>query len=661
MEKKEIEKISFKILLFSILISFFTGYFYFRKYEVKEYKLQISKLLDDIYQKSYEKNFKGTLSELKEIKGPEKDETINSLFINEIKMGFLSKDSPYILIIEPSEFEKEIKELKESLKSRNVSDETISDIIIRKTRKAIKVPDYRAELKWNWEDKSNGYIRLNFKISSVNFIESSVVITHPEYEKNYYAKKEFFKVLFYIFSLISAVSMLIIIYLEMGLFLLKKKLIKNITGLKETVENYVRDGSFVAAYNEIEKFLKYLPDNSDLISLKENLMVKTNNNPEKAERMYRDYKNIEAKVRGRGKVKKEDLDDLKEINKSIPFEGIAEVIGKIERIIEENETKEKSFKAKQLIKEGKLEEAESLIENINYLPRTDEEKSEKLIGFEGELKEINESIEKIRKDSEKIFNEAMDFLKSGEIKKAKDLLKSAVEKNKNLDEARKILNEIEKSKDSEKYFLTPAKTEIGKKIFIFKKKELTLFRKDKKEPDIELNFQTVSRDAHLEIALIMNQIIAQDQNSKNGTKIAGEIIRNNSKIAIDDGYVLDFNGAYQMTAHIYKGGIFNQKTVMVGQETVVPGIINKKDKSEILSAVFEGSDDRIFIILISKVPIKFSSIGITYDNSSDIFICNDDGVCFIKFPDSETGKATEIIYPGKEIEYKGVCYIVRER
>ena len=654
------KKICTKILAISIVISFFTGYFYFRKYEVKQYKVQISKLLDDIYQKSHKKNFKGTVSEIKEIKGPDKDEIINSLFISEIKTGLLSKESPYILIIEPTEFEKEIKELKESLKSRNVADETISDIIIRKTRKAIKVPDYKVELKWEWEDKSNGYIRLNFKISSVDFIESSVIITHPKYERNYYRIKELFRVLFYISSLISLISLIIIILKELKLFLLKKKLIKNIGQLQEAVENYIKNGSFVAAYNEIEKFLKYLPDNSDIISLKENLMVKTNNDPKEAERMYNRYKLIEAKVKGRGEVKEEDLNELKEINKFIPFEGIAEVIGKIERIIQENKAKEKSFKAKQLIKEGKIREAEELIENIKYISQDSSGNGEKLIGFEERLEEIEVSIEKIKEESEKIFNEAQNFLNNAEIKKAEELFKSALKKNADLDEAKKILNEIEKSRNCEKYLLIPSRSKIGKKIYIFKKKELKLFRPDKKIPDIELNFPTVSRDAHLEIAIRMNQIIAEDQNSRNGTRIAGEVIRNNSKIIIKDGDIIDFNGAYQMTTHIYKGEGYNQNTVFISKETIVPEIVKKRDNSEILSVVFEGNDDRIFIILINKVPVKFTSLGIIYDNSSTVFVCNDDGVCFIKYPQYyEIQKTIEIIYPGKEIEYKGVFYTVK--
>jgi hypothetical protein len=158
----------------------------------------------------------------------------------------------------------------------------------------------------------------------------------------------------------------------------------------------------------------------------------------------------------------------------------------------------------------------------------------------------------------------------------------------------------------------------------------------------------------------MNQIIAQDQNSKNGTKIAGETLKNGAKRIINDGDIIDFSGVYQLTAHIYRGKREDKQTVIVGQETITPGVINERDKGEILSVVLEGSDDRIFIILISKVPIKFSSVGITYDNSSDIFICRDNDVCFIKFPDSNRGKVIEIIYPGKEIEYEGVYYVVSE-
>jgi len=648
-----IKKISIKVFAFSIILSFLTGYFYFKKYDIKEYKTQIEKLLEDIYKKSYEKNFKGLLSEIKEIKGPESDEIINLLLITEIKTGLLSKESPYTLIIEPAEFEKEIKALKENLKLRNIPDEKISEIIIKKTRKAIKVPDYKVELKWDWEDKSNGYIRLNFKISSINFIESSIVITNPKYERNYYQKKEFLKLFFYIFSSLSLISLLIIIFIETKLYLIKKKLLKNIPQLKENLNSYASGGSFVAANNEIEKFLKYLPDNSDLISLKQELMGKTNNNPQEAEKMYRKYKLIEAKVNGRKDINPEELEELKKINEFIQIEGIAALIGRIEKVLKEKEVMEKSNKAKELIKEGRINEARNLIENIKagYMAN-----SENLIEFEGELTKIKNNIDKAKEESENIFNEAKKYLNNGEIKKAEELFNLAIQKNSNLDEAKKILDEIKKSRNCDKYILLPNKSNIGKKIYIFKKKEITLFRADKKIPDIELNFPTVSRDSHLEIAIRMNKIIAQDQNSKNGTKISGEIIKNNAKREIEDGAIIDFNGAYQITAHIYKGGIFNQNTVFVGKETISPDLINKKQEEEILSFILEGNDERIFIILLDKIPIKFCSLGIIYDNSSNIFIYNKDGICFIKFPESSQ---IEIIYPEKEIDYKGVRYNIK--
>lgn len=665
MKKNEIKRTAFIIFLASCIITAYSFYLFKKPYQMKDYKTQLKNLTEEIFQKSADKKFSGTITEIRDIKGPENDEVIKKHIIPEIKTLFLDKKSPYTLIINPAESERMIKELKDDLILRRWSDEDITEAISKKIKKIKGLPDYSADVSWTWINKEQGYILLTIKINSVSeFIEAKTEITHPSFAKDYKSKKEFLKILFYTSSVISFISLIIFFFIEITLRLSSKKALESIDEIKEKVYSFANSGQFVAAMNEVEKYLALLPDNSSLIALKNQILIKTKNNPFEGEKAFNKLKVITSKLEGRGidRITEDDLKELKEISEKIEVENIGAMIGKIERIIETKSALDRlsqtNAKAKILLEQGLPEEALKELEKAKedlYITN----QTATSLGSELKLAlpspDIIENIilkaqEKIKQSNDDL-NEAKKLLTKGEIKRSYELFTKAFSNNKSLSEAQKIIELMEKSKKSEKIILIPKK--IGKKIIIIKKDLITIFRKDKKNPDIEISARTVSRDAHLKIALVGDKLIAQDEYSTYGTKIGGNIIKDGSKCEIEDGDIINFNDGYIMTAHIFRFGdeSFYDETTL--EQTIIKEPERPSKKGKISSIVFEGEDDRIFIMLIDSVRVSLKSTGIIYDKNGRYTIKQQDGIVGFIFDEK-----IEILSPGLEFEYKGIKYEV---
>ncbi len=640
-------------------------YYIIKPYEIKNYRTQLAALSGDIFEKSATKKFSGTISELKALSGPEPDKYLEETILPELKVQLLSQKSPYASIIDPAEYESRVQALSSDLQARHVSPEVVAETIIIKTRKAKKAPDYNTELTWSWSDKDKGYLQLVFKISAIDFIEAKTVITHPAYENQYLSRKHFFTVLAWVSGVVAAISLLILAGLTLAFKLRAGKAFSSVPALKEKVGEFANAGQFMAALNEINKHLAYLSDDSEVIALKNQLLVKTKGDPAKAEQAYNKLQFIKGKLESRGmdKINDKDLEDLRMISDSIEVENVGAIIGRIEgqlhtKIAGARITAARS-RAKALLENGRPAEAARELEKVQQDPAMNEYAG-LLLGMDDNarlalpspdsLKSIHGTAEEIIRKSQTDLAEGKELVKRGEVTLAGELLTKAFGANRELTEAETLLGKIEKSRKAEKLVLTPEK--IGKKVFIFKKDVITVFRKDFKEPDIEVNSKTVSRDAHLKIAVMENKVLAEDQNSSAGTKIGGELLKGGSRLEINDGDIVDFNGAYQMTAHICRGGAGRAAPTVLGGTVVSSELRHESAESKTIGAVvFEGEDDRNFIMLLNSAPVAFKSIGLVYEKAGDCSICLKDGAVLLM-----TADYTEILHPGAMLEYKGIRY-----
>lgn len=662
-------KIKLNLAIVAVVSAFICAvslYYVLKPYEIKKDKKELALLAGDIFEKSAAKKFSGTIPELKTLSGPESDKYLEEALLPELKVQLLDQKSPYASIIDPAEYESRIKALRNDLIARGVSGEVIAKTITKKVRKAKKAPDYNVELAWTWVDKDKGYLQLVFKISAVDFIEAKTIITHPAYEKRYLSRKHFFTALAWVSGAAMAVCLLMLAGLTLAFKLRAGKAFAALPALKEKAAEFANAGQFQAALNEIERYSLYLPEDSELIGLKNQLLIKTKGNPARAEQAYNKLRFIQGKLEGRGldKINDKDLEDLRMIADAIEVENVGAIIGRIEgqlhsKIAGAQITAARS-RAKALLENGRPAEAARELEKVQQDPAMNEyaglllgmdDNARRALPAPDSLKTIHGDAEEIIRKSQADLAEAKNLLDRGEVAGSEELLKKAFSANRDLTEADGLLGKIEKSRKAEKLVLSPEK--IGRKVFVFKKEVITVFRRDLKEPDIDINFKTVSRDGHLKIAVVGNKVLAEDQNSRAGTKIGGQEVKGaGSKLEINDGDILDFTGAYRMTAHICRGGGACAAPTVSGTTAISAAPRPESQEAKNIGAVvFEGEDDRNFIMLLESAPVAFKSIGLVYEKTGDCSICLKDGAAMLLTPEH-----AEILYPGAKIDHKGVRY-----
>jgi len=541
----------------------------------------------------------------------------------------------------------------------------------------VSLPNYQVFAKWEWESKSTGKCVFTFKIydimkqTEMTGIDP-VEFTHPEYEAAYLRKYKAITYGTYISSGIFSIAFILFLINTITVILKRKKLENLIPDAKQKCQEYIEKGSYTAADSLIKEQLEYFPKNTDFISYQERLNVVTKNNPRRAEEAYVRYINLGTKLTQIVYLTDEEYDDLKKLLQYLELPEITELIAKYQKVIEQenmrskqkeicNKVKFQQERIKVLVESGELSKAKEEISTLNkdeaYLEykslvsASDFKTPMIALPAPNNLEDLeNEAEQKIRQSKES-FNQINEYINKGKISEAEKLLEAVAKTNKDYnDKVREILNKIEKSRKAEKLILKPEK--IGKEILVFKKDTITLARKDKKMPDIDINNPKVSRDNHLKLCIVESKVLAEDLNSAGGTYHRGEKI---TRSQVEDGDVIDLAKAYRMTVHICRGREIVQSTLVQG--TIAAEMkIDRRDIEEHqkISGLFIEADDRNIIVLAGKEPagpITFKSIGIVYEKSGDCLICVKDGVIMLQTPEG-----SQIIYDGAEIDYKGVRY-----
>jgi hypothetical protein len=711
----------------------------YKKYGLTPAEFAITKLLSEkIVENAKKRNLKGYVSSLSKISGEE-----------DIDILQLQKDINLALgqyngwkVVAAEEQLQELKKRKETdiARKRKLIDagfldpESYTRFLIQSERITINY-DVIAEWSWLPASKENCYLKvtvLNRSTGEVEFSEK-VSFTHPRYFRRY---KLFENTVVY-GSYVSSVSFfislmfLLIIELKQKIEILNKK--KMLPEIYQKIDNYVSEGSYVAADELINSWLEVFPKNTDLKAKKENLMMITKNNPSVAQWAYcrwtsffaerinkivnsellkllseisQDYSEKNSRLEEVEEILKKEKINLEKLKSLLLSEEEYEELKKLKECLELKELNEDFYKYELVLKryrialnlynekerwyneeKRKLKEKKEKIEKIfqevqeiSYLinqgeiKKAKEKKESIALRYSAilspEIKaltehqnidfdEISQKLNEIEKESEILYKEALTKINSGEISLAEEMLKKAYAKNKDLKEAKEILDKIEISKKQPAICLEPQR--IGKKIYMFKNIEvITFFRKDKKIPTINIDRKEISRDRHLKLFIANNKLLAEDEGSTNGSYVCGKKLFPGNPEEIEDGDIINLAQVYNMTIHIFKRKdyICFPTTVpsTISPDIQIPSSINETQQK--IDTIFIETEDKHIIIFVGEksfLPINFKTTGIEYEKASKFYLGVDNGVFFLNGPEK-----VHILLPGEKVKELGLDYEVKQ-
>ncbi|PIV53635.1 MAG: hypothetical protein COY53_00625 [Elusimicrobia bacterium CG_4_10_14_0_8_um_filter_37_32] len=655
----------------------------YEKYGISPAEYAVVLLGQEIVKQAKDRKIRGYLVGIETIKGPYDDPEIDSLKID-INLAIKQYDGWKVMasIEQVNEIkrrkEEDIKRKRKLIDAGLINPEDYFKFIIASSKLEIDF-DAMAEWKYLPGSKENCQIVCNVvnrkKDTSFTEFSTNVSFTYPRYYSFYKRTQNIIKYGTYVSG---GTFMLSFSYFIIMMIIVNKKvkdLLENILVSMETLENYIRDGSYPAADLLLRKQLDWLPANSDLMRIKTRLMTVTKNNPKRAEEAYIRYINLRTKLQQNVRLTEEEFEDLKNLPKYLEIPEITELIAKYEKYIRSYEIsaqlKIKQEHIRMLIEGGELSKAQSELDLLyrdtswteyKMLVSLPEVTSHQLALPPAEsFDNLRTEVEQKLKTSQEKFEEAKRLVTAGNIAESEKLLKELIKINKDLKEAEEILTEIDKSRKTEKLRLIPEK--IGKEILVFKKDTITFARRDRGSPDVDINNPRISRDHHLKLCIVENKVIAEDQNSANGTYHHGGKI---TRAEIESGDIIDLAHSYKMTVHICRGREIVQSTLVSG---TIPAEmrIDQRDIAEHqkISGLFIETDNKNIIVLISSplggdatrsgsgegVPIAFKSIGIVYEKSGDCQICVNNEVLLLKTPDT-----CQIVCSGDSIDYKEIRY-----
>jgi tetratricopeptide (TPR) repeat protein len=680
----KLRKIALWVLMISIIFPLIYLYYWLNYWRPEKSNLipyadSISKLGEQIKNTATEKKLKGYISAVNEIEGPE-DILIKQLKvdINTILAGY-----PGWKIVVTEEERKKIVE-KINIYLKRMPTLKNPDIVIA-SMVGERMPNYFTECNWNFLPGSKNTCQINCLIidsaSKSTLINVTENFTHPKYYTHAKMTEKIVKFGTYISAGVFGLSLLFFIISDSIIFVKRRKIRQMIPLTMEKLEEYIQGGAYTAADSLVCQQLDYLPENTDFIGFKARLMVVTKNNSAQAEHAYIRYINLRVKLQQGVPLSEEEFEDLKKLPQYLELPEITEMIAKYEKFIKSFEVakqlKSKHEYIRMLLESGELSKAQFEIDSLyrdtswneyKALSSTTDDASH-LLQYQCSLdsfENLRTEAEQKLKVSKENFDKAKALISAGSIGEAEKILKEVVETNKELKEAQEILNKIDKSRKTEKLVLKAEK--IGKEINIFKKDTITLARKDKITPDIDINNPRISRDHHLKLCIIENNVIAEDENSANGTRHCGEKM---TRAQIEDGDIIDIANTYKITVHICRGREIVKSTLV---SSTIPSEM-KIDHRDILdhqkiSGLFIEAEDRNFIVLPSSlsspsqlmkevrgegvgqgVPIAFKSVGIVYEKSGDCQIAINNNVLLLSTPDG-----CQILCHGEQIDYHGIKY-----
>ncbi|MCX7957058.1 MAG: FHA domain-containing protein [Endomicrobia bacterium] len=658
----------------------------FEKYNVPPEEYAIVILGSDVVEKLYKKNLTGYAMSVEKVYGPKEDKSIDNLKLsfNSIISGYqkwklITNREQFEIIKQRKKFDLEQK--KELIRAGLINTQKYAEFLTESEKLQI---NYDVFLRWRYKNVDETLCELTCEIvnrsNSVVEVVSSVIFTHPVIYKNYIKIIKLLNYFSYISSGYIVLVVFIVFTLLVNLNLKKKKIISNLSLIEQEIYNLIQNGSFTTALKMIDTVLDFLPDYSPIFAIKERLMVVTKNDPEKAQQAYVRYSNLKTKFHS-GLLSQVEMSELNSIEESLDLPEVVKFVSLCKtytKLLEINTLlslrKEKVLK---LISAGSLEQAKNELDKLQnekilteYQLLTNTLKDENPSFFQVSLPPYDNFLELVRDVNEKIIiskqklEEAKKLVSEGDIYQAEELLKETIMLNQDLEEAKKLYKEINEAKNITAIKLVSEK--INEEIVIIKKDVISIFRRDKKHPDIEVNLPQISRDKHLKISIFENEVIAEDENSTNGTFVCGKKIL---KCQLQNGDIINLAGIYEIITHIYYGKSEKLKDNQQVRDTIPSeikiSIQNSTVTSQVIGLFLNTQDNRKYIIIPSVIdkswkialPLKLSAAGFEYseDENSKIKILFNNGVIMLGLEEQYS-----ILLVGKVLEFKGYRYKVEK-
>jgi len=307
---------------------------------------------------------------------------------------------------------------------------------------------------------------------------------------------------------------------------LKTKRIKaDLINQIKQLEDLINEGHFVAAFDLMNMYLEYFPNDIDMRAKRDRLSDLTNNDPKKAQLAYVEAKKIQLKLTK--PLKGEYLSDNERENLKTLIPYHPELKDNFTKLLEFEETdkylthfNDNINKINLLINEKNFSQAKSYIENLKInCQRYNCPESDLNV-----LYQLNQITNDALNKSKEKFDSIIELLPDFQIDLIKFHLTSLLSEHKDNEDAIKLFKTLNNNILGDKFSLNYN----GKLIHIIHKNEFILGREETGvKIDIAINDRHISRP-HLKIFIKDREVIIEDLGSTSGTYINGDKIDKHS-------------------------------------------------------------------------------------------------------------------------------------
>lgn len=662
--KSRIFRVKRALLVFTIILLFVNAYILFliKTTENISHKTAIAQLVTNILDVSIKKKINGSIKIEYKIETPEKDigiaKDIKTIFMTEFSRQNMeqTKNRPAFRIFVPyEEFGNEVRRIKDKLQNKyRMRPQKINKILksmIKWYPKSDIVSDNKMDISLSADANNKRNLKLEVQIQhkAEKIGPFFVEFTSPVYESQYKHRIKSF----YITGAIFSFFLILFIMLTAFIFFKRRKYFKYFDLFEGKFRGYFNEGSYIAANQLINQIIEYLPENTDIKAYQE--------------RLYDFCGGASIDALKKAQIAYVEAQKLKLINKRITESGsfstlrqIAQdvdtarlknlisynpelkteyhnYISSLDTIKKEEEYLKKVNACKALKNKGFISEAINEVENIiDSFPDKPE-----LIDF---LEELN----KRKRNVSQKYEKAREKIRCGAIAAGEKLLDECISINKNFQDAYEQKRILNQARNINSILLIPEN--IGKKLYIFKKKNIVFGRKETETPDVNIDNKKISRDKHFKVSIAGDKVVCEDMKSSNGTFYRGKRI---DRVEILDGDIITLARTYKIIFHIKRNisEAIQMTIVDTPRNNYIKTPVSSLGAKNIMALFLETADANV-IILIDCMDINFKSIGIIYDKVSNYKVCLKNGIICLQKDDEQC----EILLPGNTIDESGVQY-----
>lgn len=455
---------------------------------------------------------------------------------NDIRLALLSYDKWKLLVDEETHeeitkrFDKFLGEWPEGFSGSELT--RIAEIGKKRVN-----PDY--EVRVTWDRVSTEEIRdiklivtILKPVAHEQIISEVIQLTHPETErklKNQIAEEtkqiarldQQARVSRYIFFILLGIAVLL--SLSQGYSLRRRQwlttqhkqyLLDNIH--KRT--DFVTRGNFVAAMELVDEYLKYFPNDIDVIAFRQAILDYTNNNPQQVQLNLVEAKKLQSRIESSVDQKKYLLENSSKESglKNHPMDNddwhshLTRASTAVEELQSTKELNEQLERVTTLLKHGRITAAEKIVDDLKITTNPP-----KL------LEELRTTLENLRKESQRQLENVQYLLQSGKLREARRELSLHLEKFSDHTTALELEATLDRAASVKANVFKLVATAGGKDCFLFCKEMITIGREDaSNKPDITFSDRHISRE-HARVIVKTDQVFIQDLNSTNGIFIDG--------------------------------------------------------------------------------------------------------------------------------------------